>query len=186
MEYNELVKNCLKGNAKAQKDLYDHFAAFMYGVCYRYTKSAADAEDILQEGFVKVFNNLHRYRHEGELAAWMRKIMVNTALNYLKQNKKYSSELSYEEMNLHPVSLENPIINLHAKELADLIRQLPTGCQTIFNLHAVEGYTHVEIGEMLGIHEGTSRSQYARARSMMIRWIEKRNDNVKQQRYAGK
>ncbi len=186
MDYKNLVRNCLKGNAEAQKYLYNHFAASMFGVCYRYTKSVTDAEDVLQEGFIKVFNNLHRYRHEGELQAWMRRIMVNTALTYLKQNKHYSSELSYEEINLHPVSSENPVITLQAKELADLIRQLPTGCQTIFNLHAVEGYTHVEIGEMLGIHEGTSRSQYARARSIMVGWIEKRNENIKQRRYAGK
>ena len=107
-------------------------------------------------------------------------------MNYLKQNKRYSEELSYDEIKLHPVSAENPQIILQAKELADLIRQLPTGCQTIFNLHAVEGYTHVEIGEMLGIHEGTSRSQYARARALMITWIEKRNPQTKIKRYAGK
>jgi len=186
MDYKELVKNCLKGNSEAQKQLYNQFAPSMFGVCYRYTKSVADAEDVLQEGFIKVFRNLNRFRYEGELNAWIRRIMVNTALNYLKQNKRYSSDLSYEEINLHPVSSENPDINIEAKELADLIRQLPTGCQTIFNLHAVEGYTHVEIGEMLGIHEGTSRSQYARARSIMITWIEGRNEHVKQQRYAGK
>ncbi|MEP6682891.1 MAG: RNA polymerase sigma factor [Parafilimonas sp.] len=186
MDYKELVKNCLKGNSEAQKNLYNHFAPSMFSVCYRYTKSVADAEDVLQEGFVKVFNNLNRFRYEGELNAWIRRIMVNTALNYLKQNKRYSGDLSYEEISLHPVSSENPDINIEAKELADLIRQLPTGCQIIFNLHAVEGYTHVEVGEMLGIHEGTSRSQYARARSIMITWIEKRNENVKQQRYAGK
>ncbi len=184
MDYKELVKDCLKGKAGAQKDLYDHFSASMFGVCYRYTKSVADAEDILQEGFIKVFHNLHQYRSEGNLGAWVRRIMVNTAITYLKQNKRYSGCLSYDEMNLHPVSSENPQINLQVKELADLIRQLPTGCQTIFNLHAAEGYTHVEIGAMLGIHEGTSRSQYARARALMITWIEKRNDNVKQQRYA--
>ena len=128
-------------------------------------KIGCDAEDVLQEGFVKVFNNLHQYRNEGELGAWVRRIMVNTALTYLKQHKRYSGDLSYEEMNLHPVSAENPDINLEVKQLADLIRQLPTGCQAIFNFHAVEGYTHVEIGEILGIHEGTSRSQYARARA---------------------
>lgn len=185
MDEKELVKNCLKGKAVAQKALYDLFAAPMFGVCYRYTKSAADAEDVLQDGFVKVFRNLHQYRNEGDLGAWIRRIMVNTAITYLKQNKRYSSHLSYDEMNLHPVSAKNPHINLEAKELADLIRQLPTGCQTIFNLHAAEGYTHVEIGAMLGIHEGTSRSQYARARALMVGWIEKRNHNVKQQRYAG-
>jgi RNA polymerase sigma factor (sigma-70 family) len=186
MDYKELVKNCLKGNADAQKQLYEHFAASMFGVCYRYTKSITHAEDVLQDGFVKVFKNLHHYRQEGELGAWVRRIMVNTALNYLKQNKPYSIELSYDEDHLHPISTENPDINLQAKEIADLIRQLPTSCQTIFNLHAVEGYTHVEIGAMLGIHVGTSRSQYARARSLMIKWIEKRTENIKQQRYAGK
>lgn len=186
MDYKELVKNCLRGKSEAQKQLYDHFAADMYGICYRYTKSAADAEDVLQEGFIKVFRNLEHYRQEGELGAWIRRIMVNTALNYLKQSKRYSTEMLYEEDNLHPVSTENPMIHLQAKELADLIRQLPTGCQTIFNLHAVEGFTHVEIGEMLGIHTGTSRSQYARARMMMVAWIEKRNEKIKQRRYAGK
>lgn len=186
MYYKELVKNCLKGNSGAQRELYNHFAASMFGICYRYTKSTSDAEDVLQEGFIKIFKNLHHYRNEGELGAWMRRIMINTALTYLKQNKNYSDELSYDEMSLHPVSTENPDIHLQAKELADIIRQLPTGCQAIFNLHAVEGYSHVEIGAMLGIHEGTSRSQYARARSIMVAWIEKRNQNIKRKRYAGK
>ena len=186
MDYKELVKNCLKGYGEAQKKLYDDFAPAMLGVCYRYTKSMADAEDVLQHGFIKVFTNLHRYKAHGELGAWIRRIMVNTAINYLKQNKKYSSDLSYDEVKLHPVSDENPQVLLQAKELANLVRQLPTGCQTIFNLHALEGYTHVEIGEMLGIHEGTSRSQYARARSLLISWIEKRSEENKQKRYAGK
>ncbi len=186
MDYKELVKNCLKGSSEAQKSLYEYFAPPMLAICYRYTKSMADAEDILQQAFIKIFSNLYRYREEGELSAWIRRIVVNTALNYLKHNKRYSAELSYDEIKLHPVSAENPQIILQAKELADLIRQLPTGCQTIFNLHAVEGYTHVEIGEMLGIHEGTSRSQYARARSLMITWIEKRDTQIKINRYAGK
>ncbi|MFT4154779.1 RNA polymerase sigma factor [Parafilimonas sp.] len=186
MDYKELVKNCLKGKSEAQKKLYDLFAADMLGVCYRYTKSTADAEDVLQEGFIKVFRNLQHYREEGELGAWVRRIMVNSALNYLKQSKRYSTELLFEEDHLHPVSTENPMVFLQAKELADLIRQLPTGCQTIFNLHVVEGFTHVEIGEMLGIHTGTSRSQYARARTMMVAWIEKGNETIKQRRYAGK
>lgn len=186
MDYKELVKNCLKGSQEAQKKLYEHFSPSMLGICYRYTKSLADAEDVLQQTFIKVFTNLSRYREEGELGAWIRRILINTTLNYLKQNKRYSSDLQYDEIKLHPVSDENPQVALQAKELADLIRQLPTGCQTIFNLHAVEGYTHVEIGEMLGIHEGTSRSQYARARSLMIAWLEKKDNQAKIKRYAGK
>jgi RNA polymerase sigma-70 factor (ECF subfamily) len=187
MDYYKLVKECLRGLPAAQRELYDHFAETMLGVCYRYTKSMADAEDVLQDGFVKVFRNLHQYRQEGELGAWIRRIMVTTALNYLKKNRYYSHELTFEEEHLHPVSDEDPQIILSAKELADLIRQLPPGYQTIFNLHAVEGFTHVEIGKMLGIHEGTSRSQYARARALLISWMEKKSEiTIKSDKYAGK
>lgn len=153
--------------------MYERFASSMLGICYRYTKNLDDAENILQDGFVKVFRHLDQFNHEGELGAWVRKIMVNTALTYLKTNKKYRYELMFDSAALHPVSFENPEIQLQAKELAGLIRQLPTGYQTVFNLHAVEGYTHVEIGQMLGISDSTSRSQYARARALLIEWIEK-------------
>ena len=173
MDYFQLVKDCLKEKPAAQRQLYEHFAPNMLGICYRYTKSYADAEDILQEGFVKVFKSLHQYKFEGELGGWIRRIMVTTAINYLKKNIRYQSELLFTEESLHPVSNDNPEIRMNSKELAHLIRQLPTGYQTIFNMHAVEGYTHVEIGQILGIHEGTSRSQYARARALLISWIEK-------------
>ena len=173
MDSYRLVKECLKGRPEAQRQLYDEYAEVMLGVCYRYTKSFADAEDVMQEGFIKVFRNLAQFRFQGELGAWIRRIMVNTALNYLKQNKNYQSDLSYFDNGMHPVSDDNPDVNLLARDLADLIRQLPTGYQTIFNLHAVEGYSHVEIGKMLGINEGTSRSQYARARQLLITWLEK-------------
>jgi RNA polymerase sigma-70 factor (ECF subfamily) len=110
--------------------------------------------------------------------------MVNTAINYLKKNSRYQSELLFADDHLHAVGEDNPEVRMSAKELAELIRQLPTGYQTIFNLHAVEGYTHVEIGEILGIHEGTSRSQYARARALLITWMEKRNKDSKTEAYA--
>ena len=186
MDYHKLVRDTLRLKPEAQRELYEHFAQQMLGVCFRYTKSISDAEDILQEGFVKVFKHLHQYNFEGELGAWIRKIMVNTALNYLKKNKRYQYDLSFEELALHPVSKDNPEVRLEGKELAELIRQMPTGYQTIFNLHAVEGYTHVEIGEMLGINDGTSRSQYARARSLLITWIEKYSIEKKKSNYAGK
>jgi RNA polymerase sigma-70 factor (ECF subfamily) len=175
MDYFRLVKDCLKEKPAAQRQLYEHFAPPMLGICYRYTKSYADAEDILQEGFVKVFKSLHQFKFDGELGGWIRRIIVTTAINYLKKNARYQSELLFSEDNLHPVSYDNPEIGMNAKELAQLIRQLPTGYQTIFNMHAVEGYTHVEIGQILGIHEGTSRSQYSRARALLISWIEKEN-----------
>lgn len=173
MDYHQLLKDCLRLKPEAQKKLYEHFAHSMLGVCFRYTKSINDAEEVMQEGFIKVFTRLKQFKGEGELGAWIRKIMVNTALNYLKTNQKYRYDLSFDEMPLHLVSTQNPSVNLHAKELAELIRQLPTGFQTIFNLYAVEGYKHGEIASMLGISEGTSRSQYARARVILIEWIEK-------------
>lgn len=186
IDQQELIRDCLKGKAGAQRQLYELFAEQMLGVCYRYTKSLEDAEDVLQEGFIKVFKYLHQYRSDGELGAWVRRIMVNTAINYLKQSSKYQYDLSFTDITLHPVSAENPQVYLQAKELANLVRQLPTGYQTVFNMHAVEGYTHVEIGEILGINEGTSRSQYMRARNLLINWIEKHSVELKQGQYAGK
>jgi RNA polymerase sigma factor (sigma-70 family) len=186
MDEQKLVKDCLKGKLRAQKELYEHFAEKMLGTCYRYTRSMRDAEDVLQEGFVKVFRHLHQYKQEGELGAWIRRIMVNTALNFLKRHRKYQEEMYFTEEYLHPVTTDEPVVRIQAKELADLIRQLPPGYQVIFNLHAVEGYSHVEIGEMLGISDGTSRSQYARARNLLITWIEKNSLQHKQEKYAGK
>lgn len=186
MDYPRLVKECLKEKPAAQKQLYEHFAPLMLGICYRYTKSISSAEDVLQEAFVKVFRSLGQYKQEGELGGWIRKIMVRTAINYLKKNNRHTSELLFGEEHLHAVSNEHPEVLLNAKELAELIRQLPTGYQTIFNLHAVEGYTHVEIGELLGIHEGTSRSQYSRARSLLMCWIQSRDSESKTDHYARK
>jgi RNA polymerase sigma-70 factor (ECF subfamily) len=186
MDQRQLVKDCIRQKPIAQEQLYRHFAPLMLGVCYRYTKSLHDAEDVLQEGFVKVFHHIKDYNATGELGAWIRRIMVNTALNYLKKNKKYRTEMVFAEMPLHPVSDLNPQVTLDTKELAELIRQLPTGFQTIFNLYAIEGFTHVEIGQMLGISEGTSKSQYARARYLLMEWIEKYASSAKQQYYAGK
>ena len=187
MDYQKLVKDCSREIPSAQRQLYDHFSETMLGVCFRYTKSIADAEDVLQDGFVKVFKNIDQYKQEGELGGWIRRIMITTALNYLKKNARYRYDFSFENENLHPVTDDNPEIKMTGKELAGLIRQLPVGYQTIFNLHAIEGYTHVEIGKLLGINEGTSRSQYARARALLISWIKKNNEiNFKTGAYAGK
>lgn len=185
-EQAKLVKECLEGEPSAQRELYNMFAANMLGVCFRYTKSMADAEDVLQDGFVKVFKYLHQFKSEGELGAWIRRIMVNTALNFLKKNKKFQFDLSYDDVQIHPVSKEDPTIKVQTKELTEIIRQLPTGYQTVFNLHAVEGYTHVEIGAMLQISETTSRSQYSRARALLIFWLEKYSIATKPRNYAGK
>jgi RNA polymerase sigma factor (sigma-70 family) len=180
----QLIKKCLNNDRASQKQLYQQYADVMLGVCYRYTKSLADAEDVLQEGFIRVFKNLQQYRQQGELGAWIRRIMVTTALNFLKRNARYQNDLAFDKIEMHPVTDENPELLLDTKELASLIQQLPTGYQAIFNLHAVEGYTHVEIGELLGITDGTSRSQYARARALMIVWVKKYYSDNKLQSYA--
>jgi len=186
MDYGKLVRDCLKGKPEAQRQLYEHFAETMLGVCYRYTKSLKDAEDVLQEGFVKVFLNLKQYRSDGELGAWIRRIMVTTALNFLKRNRNYRDQMYFPTEYLHPVVVDDPSVILEAKNIAELIRQLPPGYQTIFNLHAIEGYSHVEIGVMLGITDGTSRSQYARARTLLISWLQANSADNKKESYAGK
>ncbi len=182
----QVIRDCLKGKLVAQRQLYDFYAEQMLGICYRYTKSLPDAEDVLQEGFIRVFNNLHQYKGEGEPGAWIRKIMVNTAINYLRKHSRYRNDMSFTDVHMHPVSTDDPEITLNAKELADLVCQLPAGYQTVFNLHAVEGYTHVEIGQMLGISENTSRSQYMRARNVLINRIEQFPKIPKNESYAGK
>lgn len=185
MDQYILVKDCLKGKPTAQRELYQLFAGTMLNICYRYTKSIADAEDVLQEGFVKVFFHLHQFKFEGELGGWIRRIMVTTAINYLKRNARYQTDLLFTDEHMHAVSKEShPELRMEAKELADLIRQMPPGYQTIFNLYAVEGYNHVEIGKILGIKESTSRSQYARSRALLIQWIEQMNSDVKKAVYA--
>ncbi|WP_231940410.1 RNA polymerase sigma factor [Filimonas lacunae] len=173
----------MAGNANAQHQLYQQYASVMLGVCYRYTKSMEDAQDVLQEGFINVFKNLAQFKMEGELGAWIRRIMVNAALNYLKRKKRYQYDMLLPEEHLHPVSDDDPIIQLNAKDVAMLIRQLPAGYQTIFNLHAVEGYPHVEIAQMMGITESTSRTQYMRARKLLIDWLTK--PGVKKLNHAG-
>ncbi|MES2004969.1 MAG: RNA polymerase sigma factor [Bacteroidota bacterium] len=183
-DHQKLVKDCLKNDPLAQKQLYELFSEPMLGVCYRYTKSIQDAEEVLQQGFIKVFRYLHQYAMQGDLGAWVRRIMVNTAINYLKRKPRYQLDLSFEDTHLHPVTAYEPEMNLNRKDLLNLVRQLPPGYQTIFNLHAVEGYTHVEISKIMGISEGTSRSQYARARALLIQWLEKYSGNEKKDMYG--
>jgi RNA polymerase sigma factor (sigma-70 family) len=162
-----LVKECLKGSHDSQKQLYEHFAPKMLGVCYRYAHSREEAEDFLQEAFITIFRKLNQYKGEGELGAWIRKVVVNTSLNCIKARHRFT-DLS------NAVAIENiPDHNMieykgNNMELMELVHQLPTGCKTVFNLYAIEGYSHDEIGKMLGIQPGTSRSQFMKARKMLM------------------
>jgi RNA polymerase sigma factor (sigma-70 family) len=179
-DQQELIKQVLQGNVKAQKELYDAHAEIMLGVCYRYCKSMADAEDMLQEGFVKVFRNLKQYKGTGDLGAWIRRIMVNTIINEIKKRKIALMPLDQDaepDNQLHEYGAE---IMLTAKEIAELIKKLPVGYGLVFNLHAIEGYAHKEIAEMLNIQVASVRSQYQRARTQLIIWIEKENASFSQ------
>lgn len=167
----QLLRDCLKNRPAAQEALYKQFAAEMLGVCYRYTKSLDDAEDVLQDGFVKVFTQLHTFRNEGALRAWIRKIMVRTALSYLRQHSRYRNQMQLDASAVHPVIEETATMHLQTEALIDLIRKLPLGYQTIFNLVGIEGYSHQEVAIMLNINENTSRSQYSRARAQLMRWM---------------
>lgn len=162
----ELVSRCCKGERAAQKELYERFAAGMLAVCMRYTKARDDAEDILQEAFIKVFNNIDKFRHESSLGFWIKRIVINTALNYHRKQVYLYPHVDVDER--HDLGNEDVAIeNYHFKDLLNLLQSLPKGCQIVFNLYAIEGYKHKEIAEMLDISEGTSKSQYARAKSLL-------------------
>lgn len=179
METLQLVKACIKNDRQAQQTLYSHYASNMLGLCYRYTKSLHDAEDVLQEGFIKVFKNLHQYKRDGELGAWIRRIMVNTALTYLAKHNRYKNEMNLNDVSLHPLANEETELRINVKDLVEQIRNLPASYQTIFNLVAVEGYSQMEIAEMLQTNVNTVRSQYSRGRAMLIKAIEQENIKAK-------
>jgi RNA polymerase sigma factor (sigma-70 family) len=161
----ELIEGCCKGKRASQKALYDHFCKKMMVVCLRYSKSTAEAEDILQEAFVKVFNNLKDFRFEAKLDTWITRIMVNTALNARRRKLYLYPMVDIENVDLPDTELS--ISSIHFSQLLEMIQALPQGCQIIFNMFAIEGFSHKEIAEMLGISEGTSKSQFARAKSLL-------------------
>lgn len=184
-QHLQLIKACLKGKREAQYELYNLYAATMLGVCYRYTKSLEDAEDVLQDGFIKVFTKLHQYKQTGDLGAWIRRIMVNCAISYLQKHNRYKKDLQLDELNMHPISDDNPELTIDTKELIETIRSLPTGYQTIFNLIAIEGFNHLEVAELLSMNVNTIRSQYSRARAMLIIELKKSEQNTLSKHYAG-
>lgn len=162
-----MLAGCLQQHAASQEALYQRFSPRMLGVCYRFAKNREDAEDMLQEGFIKVFAQIHQYRNEGALEGWIRRIMVHTCINALKKNKKFSETLDLAYAGHITVREENIPAQLHAREIIECIRMLPLGYRTVLNLYAIEGYSHREIGHMLDIEESTSRSQYTRARALL-------------------
>lgn len=162
----ELIKGCAKGDRAAQKALYDRYCRKMLVVCQRYARSTQEAEDILQEGFIKIFNSIKSFRGEARLETWITRIMINTALNAQRQKLYLMPMVDVLEINL-PEEAEISLASFNLSELIAMVQALPDGCRVVFNLFAIEGYNHKEIAEMLNISEGTSKSQYSRAKSLL-------------------
>ena len=168
MHFDEdFIARCLDNDAKAQAKLYQWFAPKMFGICLRYTRNQMEAEDILQEGFIKVFRYLKDYRNDGSLEGWIRKTIVNTAINFYNKKIKFMKDVSLDQTGPISNDEESAIDKLSVKELLVYIRELPDGYRVVFNLNVIEGYTHKEIGDMLNISENTSKSQLSRARSVL-------------------
>ena len=161
----ELIDGCRKSERSFQKALYERYCRKMLVVCLRYSRTTAEAEDILQEAFVKVFHGIKNFRQERKLETWITRIMVNTALNFQRKKLYLFPMVDVEEVDIPEDEVS--ISDINFSQLLEMIQTLPQGCQIVFNLFAIEGYNHKEIGEMLGISEGTSKSQYARARSLL-------------------
>jgi len=164
MTDDELVKGCVSKNSAVQKALFEKFSRKMMGICLRYAERSEEAEDMLQNGFIRVFEKIETFRGEGSLEGWIRRIVVNESLTWLRKNKKMKMNVDIEEAK-YMMPGNNPIgEKVNEKDLLKMIQSLPTGFRTVFNMYAIEGYSHREIGEMLGINEGTSKSQYSRAK----------------------
>jgi RNA polymerase sigma factor (sigma-70 family) len=166
----QLMDGCMRSDRISQEALYKKYASTMFGICLRYAVDTPQAEDMLQEGFVKVFLHIHQFRREGSFEGWMKRIFVNTAIEWLRRNSQMNQMLDVETTPLNRVQPDD-FHQLAAKDLLSLIQTLAPGYRTVFNLYAIEGYSHREIGELLGISEGTSKSQFARARYILEKLV---------------
>lgn len=175
MNNETLVKECVSGNAKAQRMLFDRFSAKMLGVAIRYIKDKERAEDVLQDAFIKVFKNLKKFKHDGSLEGWIRRIVVNTALDQLRKNKKRQGDLELDDSFVEITTNNFTEERLQAESLIKIVQQLPDGYRTVFNLFAIEGYSHKEIAKKLNISENTSKSQYSRAKTVLREILNKLN-----------
>lgn len=175
MNDEALIDNCIQGDARAQKSLFDKFAPKMMGVVLRYVNDRERANDVLQDAFIKVFQHLTSFKKDGSLEGWIRRIVVNTALDYLRRNKKYLGHVEINDISIDVSKNSDAVGKLEEESLLNIIQTLPDGYRMVFNLYAIEGYSHKEIGKQLGITENTSKSQYSRAKSAIQKLLEKYN-----------
>jgi RNA polymerase sigma-70 factor (ECF subfamily) len=175
MTEEAILQGCLKNHAAAQRELYNRYSPKMLAVCYRFAHNREDAEDMLQDGFIKVFLQIHTFQNKGAFEGWIRRIIVHTCINHLKKNKRFNESVDIIQANTIPIREENIPSIVQAKQIIDCIRLLPVGYRTVLNLYAIEGYSHKEISDMLDIEESTSRSQYTRARQMLEDILTRKN-----------
>jgi RNA polymerase sigma factor (sigma-70 family) len=168
---SELIRGCINGDRKMQEMLYYRFSPKMYTVCLRYSTNADDAQDLLQDGFIKVFKNLEKFRGEGSFEGWMRRIFVNTSIEQFRKKTKLTT-VTDPEQNIIEDKEWNAFESLAEKDIIKIVQELSPGYRQVFNMYIIEGFSHKEIGDILGISEGTSKSQLARARVILQKKIE--------------
>lgn len=175
----QLITALKRGEGRAHKVVYERFAGKMLAVCTRYCANRADAEDVVLDGFMRVFEKIGQFREEGSFEGWIRRIMVTESLMFLRKNKQWRQEVPIDDVLVEP-DYEWADTNVHENDLLYMVNQLPDGYRTVFNLYAIEGYTHAEIAQMLGISEGTSKSQLSRARTMLQMNLKKAEHEARQ------
>lgn len=176
---SDLIEGCLKGDRRMQYELYQRYAPKMYGVCLRYAANAEEAQDILQEGFIKVYRKMESYRGDGSFEGWIRRIFVNTAIEHFRK-KTYLQPITEQEETTIEGKYLSVMDNLAEKDIIQLVQQLSPGYRTVFNMYVVEGYTHKQIADTLGISEGTSKSQLSRAKLILQELVTKHIEKRKQ------
>lgn len=166
----KLIQSCIQGSIKAQKMFYNQYAPTMYAICLRYLKNTDDAQDALQDGFVKVFKNLANYQFTGSFEGWLKRIFANTSIEHIRR-KKYFVDVDDVQIQI-PDNAANLTLNkISAEDLMNLIHHLPNGYRTVFNMYCIDGYSHKEIAANLGISENTSKSQLFKARKILQQWV---------------
>ena len=171
-DLKELIEKCLENDRASQYRFYEYYSTRVFGVCLRYAKNFADAEDILQEGFVKAFKYLQDYSGKGSMESWIRRIMVTTSLNYYKKKNMLNKDVDPENTNILINKDYEGLSDMSHEEILELIRELPYGYQTVFNLSTIEGYSHKEISEIMQISVNPSKSQLSRAKQVLRNKIE--------------